>query len=115
MSAHSPSPPAKQTTLGESITDEIVDGELAADLPLPDESPLVRYSGYVRLRWCPVCRSPLSSVDSREPHFARHTPEDFGLAPIGEGRRQSTSEIFDGEEPPFETGGSALPWEVSDD
>ena len=85
-----------------SITDDVAAGELSN--PGSFEGPPIRVDGSGRktLRRCPVCETPFSSTAHRQTHVAAHDPEDFGLAPVGDGRRQSTAAIFADSELPFD-------------
>jgi len=85
-----------------SITDDVAAGELST--PASFDGPPIRVDGSGRktLRRCPVCQTPFSSTAHRQTHIAAHDPEDFGLAPVGEGRRQSTAAIFVDSELPFD-------------
>ena len=85
-----------------SITDDVAAGELSN--PASFEGPPIRVDGSGRktLRRCPVCQTPFSSTAHRQTHIAAHDPEDFGLAPVGKGRRRSTAAIFADSELPFD-------------
>ena len=98
--------------LTESITDDVADGDLKQSPALRGEALETQASGRLWLSWCPACETPFSSYQDRRRHLGRHSPTDFGLAPLGDGRRRGTCEIFDGH-PPFETGDNTLPWEGS--
>jgi len=93
---------SEDADLDGSITDDVAAGELST--PASFEGPPIRVDGSGRktLRRCPVCQTPFSSTAHRQTHIAGHDPEDFGLAPVGEGRRQSTAAIFADSELPFD-------------
>ena len=106
MSAHPATPGDGQATLADSITNEVADGELDHDHDLHDGRPLVETSPqYHLLARCPLpdCHREMHNRNDVEQHLlVAHDPEDFGLAPTGEGRRRSSDEIWGDQTPPWE-------------
>jgi hypothetical protein len=102
MSVEPTTPDDGQATLADSITDDVAAGDLDQTGSLDGPAVETDDSGRVFLRWCPACGVPFSSHDHRETHVARHDPADFGLAPVGEGRRRTTAAIFGDQTPVWE-------------
>ena len=91
-------PETDDSDLDGSITDEIAAGELSHEFDLYDGAPVNETSPqYFLLNRCPLpdCHREMHNRNEVEQHLlVAHEPEDFGLAPTGEGRRRSTGEIF---------------------
>lgn len=76
-----------------------------ADRPLVDHQPDGREC--LGLRWCPLpnCRADLTGPCKTSHHFyVEHSPEDFGLSPLGETRDHHARPTFDGPEPTAKAG-----------
>lgn len=85
----------------EGTTDRLSDvGELDREGDqLVDEAPYSE-GRVLRLRYC-HCGQQIDDPEALAPHLlTAHEPEDMGLAAVGEGRRRSTEEIFEGQEKP---------------
>jgi hypothetical protein len=53
-------------------------------MPSNNDGPLVETSpGYHILEWCPACGEELGTKGAVTQHIATHSPEDFGLTPLG--------------------------------
>ena len=94
MSAHPATPGDSEMTLDES---------LGVEHDRPDGPALVETSPqYLCLQWCTACFRTLANHNDVIRHLQTHDPEDFGLAPLGEGRRRSSDEIWGDTVPPWE-------------
>jgi hypothetical protein len=45
---------------------------------------------------CPVCGYEFDANEKREHHIGEHTPEDFGLSPLGETAPDHDAPLFGG-------------------
>lgn len=47
---------------------------------------------------CPACGYEFDPEERRHVHLSDHTPEDFGLAPIGERNEEAQQPLWDAED-----------------
>lgn len=66
------------------------------------------------LEACPACLAALADERQLRAHLLAYDPEHFGLASKGEGRNQSTADIFGDQRRPFGCSSEPLPWNRED-